>query len=1013
MPVPAGYGNKYRFTATAPGYSGGARVTLYKSGYAPGGGDPSAVTPSGRGGLRATFDPDADTPEEVRLWTGSLEFPLHDASAALSQELATAGVRGFVALLELDDGGGFDEALVTWVKPGFAERGRTKYGGETTLSAFCGLSELQDVYYEELHGHDPRDASYDVALAADALRLASRRSVISEVCRILAQTGFALPVRAVQNWSYFGSAAAAVGRNLEAVECDPYVYRPDEDRSWTCDTVLRDLLGSHQLRCFQWAGAWWLVQWEHQEAAVRAGSALTYYEYAADYHTALLAPTSSTYTPGLVLPTGDSLFLARDGGGGRGYVLPPLGTATIAYEHGALSGDLLSNPGFEGAYTGGIARDWARSGTPVVTMQEDPAISEGKSSQFMGSIQNTGTNPLDKSAAYVLAGTNGTGDSTFLAGRTLAAGGTLSASIDVYSYGDRSRFAFFEVKVGSNWLTAAGAWSGSAVAIGRQVAGGTAETLSVTGVDAIPTQGAILVKVYAGVEAHSAVPAAGVGLRWDNLKFDHKPNGDKEDERTYTTAASGEAGEARPAFSIYVGDGPQVDTPGCLLTPAGAQIGNWGRGAVGSATGTKLHELHTESLLDLRRTRRDAVEETYHIGGPGVAAACLPYHVPYMEDEATTLRPYGLLRLEWIVDTGDFTITAHEMYRETGTVAYNDRAVESKDGIGGGNTGAHTGGTTAALASYDYLRSDSWDGTVDGTGNVTAFATSAGFIITGQGHVDLFDGTSYIRIGSAQPLKIVSSDGADAVTTIEEGVVTVANSTETTTISGPVLVEAVSGASMELASGSLTASPDGIVFNEIIDGVNGDVKAPRDVTAGRALNVGVPAAPSTTTGDIVAKNKIKSEGEVEIDGALNHDGTTAGFYAAAPVTQPASANQTALGGVTQAAITDSSGGAASTTIAAATNTDALTDSTGGTANTTLAAVGATNAGDVSGAINDNFADLAAQLVKQRALNTVLTNAVASLAAELNKARTDETNNRTLTNQLRSDLVSLGLIKGSA
>lgn len=40
---------------------------------------------------------------------------------------------------------------------------------------------------------------------------------------------------------------------------------------------------------------------------------------------------------------------------------------------------------------------------------------------------------------------------------------------------------------------------------------------------------------------------------------------------------------------------------------------------------------------------------------------------------------------------------------------------------------------------------------------------------------------------------------------------------------------------------------------------------------------------------------------------------------------------------------------------------ALTDSSGGTANTTLEAVGATNSGDVSGAINNNFADIAATL----------------------------------------------------
>lgn len=39
---------------------------------------------------------------------------------------------------------------------------------------------------------------------------------------------------------------------------------------------------------------------------------------------------------------------------------------------------------------------------------------------------------------------------------------------------------------------------------------------------------------------------------------------------------------------------------------------------------------------------------------------------------------------------------------------------------------------------------------------------------------------------------------------------------------------------------------------------------------------------------------------------------------------------------------------------------ALTDSSGGTANETLEAVGDTSAGDESGAINNNFADLAAK-----------------------------------------------------
>jgi hypothetical protein len=82
-------------------------------------------------------------------------------------------------------------------------------------------------------------------------------------------------------------------------------------------------------------------------------------------------------------------------------------------------------------------------------------------------------------------------------------------------------------------------------------------------------------------------------------------------------------------------------------------------------------------------------------------------------------------------------------------------------------------------------------------------------------------------------------------------------------------------------------------------------------------------------------------------------------------------------------LTNNSGGAVSNTIAAATNIAALTDSSGGAKDNTIEAVGATNGGDVSGAINNNFAELAEELIAQRTLNTVLINAVASLAAKVN------------------------------
>lgn len=82
-------------------------------------------------------------------------------------------------------------------------------------------------------------------------------------------------------------------------------------------------------------------------------------------------------------------------------------------------------------------------------------------------------------------------------------------------------------------------------------------------------------------------------------------------------------------------------------------------------------------------------------------------------------------------------------------------------------------------------------------------------------------------------------------------------------------------------------------------------------------------------------------------------------------------------------LTNNSGGVVSNTIAAATNIATLTDSSGGAKDNIIEAVGATNGGDVSGAINNNFAELAEELAAQRALNTVLINAVASLTSKVN------------------------------
>jgi hypothetical protein len=98
-----------------------------------------------------------------------------------------------------------------------------------------------------------------------------------------------------------------------------------------------------------------------------------------------------------------------------------------------------------------------------------------------------------------------------------------------------------------------------------------------------------------------------------------------------------------------------------------------------------------------------------------------------------------------------------------------------------------------------------------------------------------------------------------------------------------------------------------------------------------------------------------------------------GFWNVTPVVQPAAAGQAAAAAQTQ---------------------DSLTDSTGGTASTTLAAI-------TAGAAYAQ-ADL-----------TAIKNAIASLASQLAKIRTDVANIKTLQDATRTALVNTGIIKGAA
>ena len=130
------------------------------------------------------------------------------------------------------------------------------------------------------------------------------------------------------------------------------------------------------------------------------------------------------------------------------------------------------------------------------------------------------------------------------------------------------------------------------------------------------------------------------------------------------------------------------------------------------------------------------------------------------------------------------------------------------------------------------------------------------------------------------------------------------------------------------------------------------------------------------------------------------------FYGNTPVTQPTSANQAAVSATAAAAsltietLTESSGqGTPNTTIVDVTG--GVTDNTG----SGLDAGAKTEIDALFVLCDDNFADLADQQSRTRV-------DLAAQKVELDKLITDVANTQTLCNQLRAEVVTLGLIKGS-
>jgi hypothetical protein len=207
------------------------------------------------------------------------------------------------------------------------------------------------------------------------------------------------------------------------------------------------------------------------------------------------------------------------------------------------------------------------------------------------------------------------------------------------------------------------------------------------------------------------------------------------------------------------------------------------------------------------------------------------------------------------------------------------------------------------------------------------------------------------------------------------------NSSGVTAIGPGVIVDADVSASAEIAVSKLAdgaarqllqtdAAGTGVEWTD-----NVDLPGTLDVTGAAVLDSTLTVAGAATfNGNVTmgdADNIIlNTTTGTKIGTAV---GQKIGFWNVTPVVQPAAAGQAAAAAQTQ---------------------DSLTDSTGGTASTTLAAI-------TAGAAYAQ-ADL-----------TAIKNAIASLAAQLAKIRTDVANIKTLQDATRTALVNTGIMKGAA
>ena len=198
---------------------------------------------------------------------------------------------------------------------------------------------------------------------------------------------------------------------------------------------------------------------------------------------------------------------------------------------------------------------------------------------------------------------------------------------------------------------------------------------------------------------------------------------------------------------------------------------------------------------------------------------------------------------------------------------------------------------------------------------------------------------------------------------------------------GTLSINATNGAKLD---GAVTINDSGA---DVDTRIEGDTDANLLMVDASADTVQIGSAATADSAKFYVNGKLSTAGEVEINGALNHDGSTVGFYGVTPAARPSAYTQTY---------------ATATRTHANPTATALTDSSGGTANTTVQAL--TDPADTPLTADALRDDLVANLIPE------LRNNFADLVVAVNALIVDVANAKQVLNSVLDDQQTLGLLQ---